>query len=68
MEMQSKPSITSRIKSFIVQSKRVWHILKKPSKEEFSTVSKVSAVGILILGAAGFIVSDGLKIIFRLFT
>jgi protein translocase SEC61 complex gamma subunit len=62
-----KPSIGSRIKSFAIQSKRVWHVLKKPTGTEFKTVSKVSAIGILILGAMGFIIGDGLRIIATLF-
>ena len=59
--------LTSKIKSFVVQSKRVWHVLRKPTSEEFKTVSKVSAIGILILGAAGFLIADGIKLIERLF-
>jgi protein transport protein SEC61 subunit gamma and related proteins len=44
-----------KFKSFITQSVRVWRILKKPTKQEFSLISKVSAIGILILGLLGFI-------------
>jgi len=51
--------------SFIVQCKRVWQVLRKPTGEEFKTIAKVSAIGILIIGAAGFIISDILKIIIR---
>jgi protein translocase SEC61 complex gamma subunit len=54
--------ITSKIKSFILQSGRVWHVLKKPTGLEFKTVSKVSAIGILILGAMGFLIGDILKL------
>ncbi len=32
-------------------------VLKKPTKEEFTKVAKVSAVGILIIGLLGFIIS-----------
>ena len=32
-------------------------MLRKPSKEEFSTVAKVSAIGILAIGLVGFIIS-----------
>ncbi len=59
--------LTNKIKSFILQSTRVWHILKKPTGAEYKTVSKVSAIGILILGAIGFIIADGLKLIKTLF-
>jgi protein transport protein SEC61 subunit gamma-like protein len=36
---------------------RVWRVLKKPSRDEFSMVAKVSVVGILAIGLVGFIVS-----------
>lgn len=58
---------SGKLKSFVVQCKRVWHLLKKPSRQEFTTVLKVSALGILIIGAAGFIISDGIKLVSRLF-
>ena len=62
-----KTGIGTKLKSFVIQSKRVWHVLRKPTNLEFKTVSKVSAIGILILGALGFLVADGLKLISRLF-
>jgi protein translocase SEC61 complex gamma subunit len=56
-----------RLKSFIIQSKRVWHVLKKPSGAEFKSIAKISAIGILILGAAGFVIGDVIKVIERFF-
>ena len=44
-------------KSFFLKCKRVWHILKKPSKKEIETIAKVSAIGIAIIGALGFMIS-----------
>ncbi len=44
-------------KSFFERCKRVWLVLKKPTKQEFEKVAKVSAVGILIIGALGFLIS-----------
>jgi len=55
--------LMQRLKSFALQSKRVWHVLKKPSALEYKTVSKVSAIGILVLGAIGFIIADGIKLL-----
>lgn len=62
MEQVQSEGVLSKIKSFLLQSKRVWHVLKKPSKEEFLMVAKVSAIGILALGALGFIISDIIKL------
>ena len=57
----------SKIKSFVIQSKRVWHVLRKPSSLEYKTVAKVSAIGILVLGAIGFIIADGIKLFKNIF-
>jgi len=37
-------------------------VLKKPSKTEFEQVAKVSAVGILVIGAIGFLISITMKL------
>ena len=46
-----------KIKSFTGQCVRVWKLLKKPSKTEFTTVAKVSALGLGLIGLLGFIIS-----------
>jgi len=51
----------SSSKSFILKCKRVWLALKKPSKKEFEQVTKVSAIGILVLGVLGFLISIIMK-------
>jgi protein transport protein SEC61 subunit gamma-like protein len=48
-------------KAFLRKCKRVWHTLKKPSKEEFKQVLKISAIGIALLGFFGFVVSSVMK-------
>ena len=45
------------LKSFFYKCVRVWQILKKPSRKEYETIAKVSGIGILVLGVAGFLVS-----------
>ena len=52
-------------KSFFVKCKRVWSVLKKPSRKEFETVAKVSAIGVAILGVLGFLISMVMKIFVR---
>jgi len=49
-------SITDKIKTFALECKRVFTITKKPSKEEFKIIVKVSGIGILIIGLLGFII------------
>jgi len=59
--MENTTGVSTRIKSFYIQCTRVWHLLKKPTKTEFTGISKVSAIGMLIIGAIGFVVSDIIK-------
>ena len=49
------------LKSFIAKSRRVWMVLKKPTRKEFEMVAKISALGILALGVLGFLVSMAMK-------
>ncbi len=46
----------TRLKSFAIESKRVFQLTKKPSKTEFWTMVKVSALGMLVIGMIGFII------------
>jgi protein transport protein SEC61 subunit gamma-like protein len=52
------------LKAFFSKSKRVWLVLKKPSRKEFEMVAKVSAIGVLLLGVIGFLISILIKILF----
>ncbi len=54
--------IIKNIKTFFKKCKRVWLVLKKPTKVEFQTTAKVSAIGIVILGFLGFLISLAMKI------
>tara|TARA_Y100000310_G_C20131613_1_gene556103 strand:- start:132 stop:314 length:183 start_codon:yes stop_codon:yes gene_type:complete len=51
-----------KLKSFFAQCKRVWLILRKPSNAEFSSIAKVSAVGLLIIGAIGFAIAGVMQL------
>lgn len=58
-----KVGLMTRFKSFVLQSKRVWHVLRKPSLEEFKTIAKVSALGIGLIGIIGFFISVVMKMV-----
>ena len=49
--------IKLKTKEFLGKCVRVWHVMKKPSKQEFQMTAKVSALGILVIGLLGFLVS-----------
>ena len=50
------------LKEFVGKCKRVWMVLKKPTKQEFLKIAKVSAVGIMLIGLIGFIISLIMKL------
>jgi protein translocase SEC61 complex gamma subunit len=52
------------LSSQLTKYMRVWRLLKKPSTEEFTTIAKVSAIGILAIGAIGFLISIIVKSFF----
>jgi len=56
MDEIKKPSALGRLKSFIYQCKIVLRVTKKPTKQEFNTVLKVSAIGMVIIGLLGFVI------------
>jgi len=60
---KNNSGLKTKLTSFLVQSKRVWLVLKKPTGEEFKAVAKVSAIGILAIGLIGFIISDIVKLL-----
>lgn len=63
MEKQIKIPLKTKLSSGFQKYVRVWRLLKKPSYQEFKTVSKVSALGLLIIGLIGFIISIVIQII-----
>lgn len=48
-------ALLEKLKDFWIQCKRVMRITKKPGKEEFWTIVKVSGLGILLIGFIGFL-------------
>ncbi len=46
-----------RLKSFVQECKRVLLLTKKPSKEEYTIIMKVTAAGMVIIGIIGFMIN-----------
>ena len=51
-----------KIKNFITQSKRVLMVSSKPDAQEIKLASKITAIGMVLIGAIGFV----LYILFQL--
>lgn len=49
-------NIKKRIVKELYEYKRILKISKKPTKEEFLTIVKVSSIGIGIIGLLGFVI------------
>ena len=56
MENGVKPTLWHRLKAYTVECQRVLRVTKKPDSEEFKAIVKVSALGIVAIGAIGFLV------------
>jgi len=46
----------NKLKLFYTECLRVWKITRRPDKEEFKTIVKISGLGILLIGVIGFLV------------
>jgi protein transport protein SEC61 subunit gamma and related proteins len=55
-EYETNQGMWSKFKAFVRECVRVFKITKKPTKDEFKTISKVAGLGILIIGLIGFLV------------
>ncbi|MBU0615899.1 MAG: protein translocase SEC61 complex subunit gamma [Nanoarchaeota archaeon] len=45
-----------KLKSFFLECKRVLTVTKKPDKMEFTTIVKAAGLGMIIIGALGFLI------------
>lgn len=49
------------LKPFMKQCTRVWYLMKKPDKQEFSITAKVAAIGLAVIGVIGFAINMAMK-------
>jgi len=56
--------IGQKLSSQFVKYRRVWSLLKKPTMQEYKTVTKVSAIGLLVIGALGFLINVAMTLAF----
>jgi protein transport protein SEC61 subunit gamma-like protein len=67
LNVPQKENFFSKGKNFLssqfAQYVRVWRLLKKPTRQEFQTIAKISSVGLLLIGAIGFVISVSVTLI-----
>lgn len=68
-EVSKTKKFSMHLSSQLQQYKRVWRLLKRPTMQEFKMIAKVSIIGLLAIGAIGFIISlimnTGLGFLFK---
>ena len=52
-----------KLKTFFVECKRVFTITKKPGKDEFRNILKVTAIGAALIGLLGAIIQIGCHVL-----
>jgi len=65
MEEEIKQNWMTRLKSFIIECKRVLMVTKKPTSIEYKTIVKVTGLGIAIIGLLGFLIQMIAQIFFK---
>ena len=49
-------NVQEDIDKFIKDSKRVLKVSRKPDKQEYFELAKISALGVLVVGVIGFVI------------
>lgn len=60
----STPGKMDRLKAFITECRRVLRVTKKPDRQEFTTIVKISSIGMAIIGVIGFLVHFAKELLF----
>ncbi|MBT3323551.1 protein translocase SEC61 complex subunit gamma [archaeon] len=55
--MKSLNEYWVKTKSYTKECRRVLKVTKKPNKEEFMAITKVTGLGMLVIGLIGFIIT-----------
>ena len=53
-----------KLKSFVIECRRVLMVTRKPTNVEFKTIVKASSLGMAILGLIGFIIHMIVQLLF----
>jgi len=54
-QAEPKQSPVQKLREFAMESRRVLRVTKKPDQQEFSTIVKISGLGIILIGLIGFL-------------
>ena len=65
MEQEKPNSLWYKIKRYITECVRVIRVTKKPTSQEFRTVVKVTALGMVLIGFIGFAIATVRQLLFK---
>lgn len=54
-QAEPKPGPVQKLREFLMESRRVLRVTKKPDQQEFSAIVKISGLGIILIGLIGFL-------------
>ena len=54
----------AKFKEFIAKCGRVLIVMRKPTKQEYKLIAQAAALGMLLMGAVGFLISMIVKLVF----
>ncbi|HIG98223.1 TPA: protein translocase SEC61 complex subunit gamma [Candidatus Woesearchaeota archaeon] len=57
--------IIAKLRTFVGECRRVLTVTKKPTKQELTSIVKVSAVGIALIGLIGFVLHTAKTMMFQ---
>ncbi|MEA1994124.1 MAG: protein translocase SEC61 complex subunit gamma [Euryarchaeota archaeon] len=58
-------SVQGKLLNFIKSSRRVWRLSRKPNKTEYSQTSKITGIGMILIGGLGFLIMLIAEVILR---
>jgi len=53
----------TKLKEFVAKCSRVLIVMRKPSRQEFKMIAQAAGLGILIIGAIGFLLAMLTKLV-----
>jgi len=60
--VEQKPN---KVKRFLKETARILRITKRPNRQEYTSMLKITGLGIAIIGLMGFLIFIGKQLLFR---
>ncbi|MCK4246967.1 MAG: protein translocase SEC61 complex subunit gamma [Methanomicrobia archaeon] len=58
-------NVQAKLSEFFKSSRRVWKLSRKPDRTEYTQTSKITGLGIVLLGLLGFLIMLIAELILR---